>query len=330
MRRREFIALVGGGAVACPLSARSQSAERMRRITMLLGATNDQEGEIRVTAFQQRLRELGWVEGRNVRFDIRLAGGDISRMWAHARELADLAPDVMVGSGTAAVTMLQRAAPSIPIIFAVVTDPIGSGLAGNLAKPDRNITGFTNFELSIGGKWLEILKEIAPGIARIGVLFDPTSPREIRSHYKAAIDAAVRLLDVKLADGPARDGAEIEHVIENLAGQPKAGLVVLPDNTTVRYREIIAASAARHGVPAIYPYRYFTTSGGLASYGIDTVELFRESAVYVDRILRGSKPADLPILSPTKFEFVINLKAAKKLGLEFSPALIALADEVIE
>src|SRR6266851_4491369 len=323
MRRREFIALIGGGPVAWPLAARAQAVERVRRIAMLLGLANDRDGQIRVMAFQQRLRELGWVEGKNVSFDIRWAGGDTSVMPAQARQLADLAPDVMFASGTPAVTTLRRAGHSIPIVFAVVTDPIGSGLATNLAKPDRDITGFTNFELSIGGKWLEILKEIAPEITTVGVAFDPASPPEIRSHYKAAIDAAAATFRVGLIDSPVRNGAEIDRVMENLARHRKAGLVVLPDSTTMRYREIITAAAARHGLPAIYPYRYFATSGGLASYGINTIELFQESATYVDRILRGAKAADLPILSPTKFEFVLNLKVAKKLGVVFSPALIA-------
>jgi putative ABC transport system substrate-binding protein len=330
MRRRDFIGLLAGGAVAWPFMARTQSTGRMRRIAMLLGLENDHEGQVRVTAFQQRLRELGWIEGKNVEIDVRWASGDTNRIRAHAEELVRLTPDVIVASSTPVAATLRTMTQSIPIVFAVVTDPVGNGLVTNLARPEGNLTGFTNSEVSMGGKWLEILKEIAPRIATFGVMFDPSNSPNMRSHYRPSMEAAARAFEAKLIDAPVHDPDAIERVVASLARQPDTGLIVLPDNTTVRYRDLITALAAKYRLPAIYPYRYFSKSGGLASYGVDTVDLFGQAATYVDRVLRGSKPADMPVQPPSRFEFVINLKTAKALGLEMPPTLLARADEVFE
>jgi putative ABC transport system substrate-binding protein len=330
MRRRDFITLVAGGALAWPLIARTQPSERMRRVGVLLGIGEDTEGQLRVTAFRQQMRELGWIEGKNIQFDVRWGAGDADRVQAHADEMVRSNPDVILASSTPAALALQKTNRSIPIVFTVVTDPVGAGLVANPARPEGNLTGFTNFEVSMGGKWLEILKELAPSITRLGVVYDPANAPDISPFYKHSLDAAARALDVKLVDAPVHTAADIERAVADLAGQPNTGMVALPDNTTVRYRELLAGLAGKHRVPAIYPYRYFARSGGLASYGVDTVDLFRRAATYVDRILNGWKLAELPVQSPTKFEFVLNLRAARDLELEISPSLMARVDEVIE
>jgi len=330
MRRRDFTALVASGMVAWPIMALAQSNEQMRRIGMLLGISDDQEGRLRLAAFRQRLRDLGWIEGKNIHIEIRFAAGDPARVRAHAEELVRLTSDAIVSSGTPAAATLRQMTQSVPIVFVVVTDPVGSGLVVNLAKPEGNLTGFTNFELSMGGKWLETLKEIAPRTTTTGILFDPANSPNMRSYYGRSIDTAARSFGLYLVDAPVRESAAFERVIAALARQPNAGLIVLPDTSTIQHRELVTALAAKHRLPAIYPYRYFIKSGGLASYGIDTIDLFRQSANYVDRILRGWKPSDLPVQPPTKFEFVINLKAAKALGLDIPATLLARADEVIE
>jgi putative ABC transport system substrate-binding protein len=330
MRRRDLIALIAGGALAWPLIARTQPSERMRLVGVLLGIGEDREGQVRVETFRQQMRELGWIEGKNIRFDVRWASGDAERMQAYADEMVRSNPDVILAASTPAVLALQRTNRSIPVVFTVVTDPVGAGLVTNPARPDGNLTGFTNFEVSMGGKWLEILKELAPSTTRIGVVFDPANAPDVSPYYKRSLDAAAQLLDVTLTDTPVHTAADIELAVADLARQSNVGIVVLPDNTTVRYRKLLAGLASKHRVPAIYPYRYFARSGGLASYGVDTVDLFRRGATYVDRVLNGWKLADLPVLSPTKFEFVLNLRAAKDLELDISPSLMARVDEVIE
>jgi putative ABC transport system substrate-binding protein len=330
MRRRDFIALLAGGSIAWPLVAHTQSNERMRRVGVLLGIAEDHEGRVRVTAFRQQMRELGWIEGKNIQFDIRWAAGDADRMRAAADEMVRSRPDVILGSSSPVIVALQRTNRSIPVVFTVVTDPVGAGLVANLARPEGVLTGFTNFEVSMGGKWLELLKELAPATTEVGVAYNPANSPNIEPYYQGSLEAAANLLKVKLIDTPVGTADDVKRAVADLASRPNAGLVVLPDNATVRHRELLAEAASHHRVPAIYPYRYFARSGGLASYGVDTVDLFRRGATYVDRLLNGWKIADLPVQAPTKFEFVLNLKAAKALDLEFPSSLIARVDEVIE
>jgi putative ABC transport system substrate-binding protein len=329
MKRREFIAFLGQGAVAWPLAARAQQpTDTMRRVGVLLGIADDAEGQMRVAVFQRQMRELGWLERENVRIEYRWAGGNPVQIEAYATELVGLAPEVIVGSSTPVAAALRQKTSSIPIVFVVVTDPVGNGFVTNLARPEGNITGFTNFEFAIGGKWLEILKEIAPGVARVGLMSNPAASPDARLIFGPSIRAAAQSVAVEVSDAPIQGAAEIERAINDLSAKADGGLIVLADNTTVRYRALIVSLAARHRVPAVYPYRYFVTSGGLVSYGIDTVDLYRRAAFYVDRILRGAKPADLPVQQPTKFELVINLRAAKALGLDIPSKL--LPNEVIE
>jgi ABC-type uncharacterized transport system substrate-binding protein len=331
MRRREFITfLVGGMAAGTFAASAQQPTAPMRRVGLLMGILNDPERQLRVETFQRALRERGWVEGKNLQIDYRSAGGDPERMKTYAAELVRSAPDVIVGSTTPVALALRQATQSIPIVFIVVTDPVANGLVTNFAQPEGNFTGFTNFEISMGGKWIEILKEVAPRTKRVGLVFNPANSPPIKSYYAPSIDAAGRALSVELMDVLVRDRDEIERALDDLARESNVGVVVLPDVTTVRYRDVVVAVNARLGLPAVYPYRFFATAGGLLSYGIDTVDLYRRAAAYVDRILRGAKPADLPVQLPTKFEFTINLKTAKTLGLEVPPTLLARANEVFE
>src|SRR5258708_5420297 len=322
MGRREFIILLCGAVAAGALAARAQeSSQRVRRIGMLAGMANDSEGQLRVAAFRQRMRELGWIDGQNVQIEARWAAGNPARIQDYAAELVSLAPDVIVGASSLVATALQQATKSIPIVFTVVNDMIGHGLAGG--RPRGNLTGFTNFESSMGGKWIEILKQIAPRTARVALIFDPTNSIRLRQFYAPSIDAVGHPLEVELIDLPIRDAADIERGLDSLPQGPSLGAVVLPDNGTVRQREQIVASMTRRGLPAVYPYPYFAMHGGLVSYGTDTVDLYRRAASYVDRILRGAKPADLPIQGPYAYELIINLKTAKALGLAVPPALLA-------
>lgn len=307
-----------------------QPTTPMRRVGLLMGILNDPERQLRVQMFRQALRERGWVEGKNLQIDDRSAVGDPERMKTYAAELVSSAPDVIVGTTTPVAMALRQATQSIPIVFVFVTDPIANGLVANFAQPEANFTGFTNFEISMGGKWIELLKEIAPRTKRVGLVFNPTNFPTIKSYYAPSLDATSRALGVELMDVPARNPDDIERAFDDLARESNVGVVVLPDVTTVRYRDLVVAANARLGLPAIYPYRYFATAGGLLSYGIDTVDLYRRAAAYVDRILRGAKPADLPVQLPTKFEFTINLKTAKMLSLEVPPTLLARANEVFE
>jgi putative ABC transport system substrate-binding protein len=329
IRRRDFVALLGGAGAAWALAARAQAPARLPRIGILPGIANDADGQVRIKAFQRRLRELGWGERNDVETDICWTSGDADRIRSGATEMVERSPDVLVSAGLATTIALRDKTQSIPIVFLVVPDPVDHGFVTNLAQPDGNLTGFTNFDTSMGEKWFEILKQIAPQVGRIGLMFDPQLfPRG--RHEIPSIAAAAASTGVRLTTLAVHDAADIEKAIAELAREPNSGLIVLSDNTVVRHRQLITSLAARHGLPAIYPYRYFATCGGLVSYGMDTIDLYARAAQYVDRILRGAKVAELPVQHPTKFELVINLKAARALGLDISPILIAGASEVLE
>jgi putative tryptophan/tyrosine transport system substrate-binding protein len=329
MKRREFITLVAGSAAAWPLAARAQQAERVRRIGVMMPlAESDSETQSRVAALRENLQKLGWIEGRKLRIDYRWAVSDLDRARTVAKELVGLIPDVILPSTTQMLAAVQTETRSIPIVFVNVSDPVGTGLVASLARPGGNITGFTNFEYTTGGKWLEILKEIAPSVARVTLIANLKNPNT--ALYLRAIEPAAAGLGLHLSIVGVSDAAEIERAIEASAREAKGGLLIMPDPLTIAHREMIVALAARHGLPAAYPYRYFVTIGGLFSYGIDSTDLYRRAASYVDRILKGANPGDLPIQQPTKFELAINLKAAKALGLTVPLTLQASADEVIE
>ena len=328
MRRREFITLLGG-ATAWPLAAQAQQGGRMRRVGVLQAtAENDQETQARTKAFRQGLAALGWTEGRDILIDYRYAAGDAARIKAYAAEMVSAGPDLIVAPSTPVMAALRQGNP-VPIVFVQVTDPIGQGFVASLARPGGNITGFTSFEPAMGSKWLAMLKEIAPGLGRVALMFNPDTAPFAQMFWQPVEDGAPSF-DVKPIQAPFRDVGEIEHAIEALARDGKGGLMVLPDISATNHRDLIIALAARHRLPAVYPFRYFATSGGLISYGSDVADVYRRAASYVDRILKGEKPGDLPVQAPTKFELVINLKTAKALGLDVPPTLLARADEVIE
>jgi len=329
MKRREFITLLGGVAV-WPLAARAQQRERMRRIGVFMpGVADDPESEVRNAAFLQGLGELGWIVGRNVRIDYRWGAGDLDRYHVIAAELIALSPDVVLALGYSIVSALQKATRSVPLVFASVTDPVGGGLVASLARPGGNATGFVTSEFGFAGKWLELLKEVAPRVTRVAVLRDPAVASQIALF--GSIQSVAPSLGVELRPIDVRDAGEIEHAVSAFAaGEPNGGLITPTGARGFLHRELIVALAARHRLPAVYAYRGHVMSGGLISYGPDQVEHFRRAAGYVDRILKGEKPADLPVQAPTKYELVINLKTAKALGLEMPPTLLARADEVIE
>jgi putative ABC transport system substrate-binding protein len=327
-RRREFITLVGGAA-AWPLAARAQQAERMRRIGFLTGLPEtDPEVKAWMRAFEERLQKLGWSQGRNLRIDYRWAGGGEQRLPTYAAELVGMAPDVLFAAATPALAALHRETRTIPIVFAGVADPVVQGFVQSLARPGGNITGFTTYEYSIGGKWLELLKDTAPGTRRVEVIFDPDNPAQVQ--YVQAIEASAPSFDVQLTLVGVRNAAEVERAINAFAQQPNGALIVAPNAVTTLHRDLIISMAGRHRLPAVYPYRIFTTAGGFISYGIDLAETYRQAASYVDLILRGAKPGELPVQLPAKFELVVNLKAAKALGLTIPEPFLQLADEVIE
>ena len=328
MKRRDFITLLGGTAAAWPLAARAQQPERLRRIGVLTYiAADDAEGQARHAAFTQALSQLGWSEGRNLRIDVRWANaGDVQR---HAAELVAAAPDVLVAaSGTATVAPLLQATRTIPIVFAIVIDPVGAGFVASMAQPGGNATGFTVYEYSMSGKWLELLKEIAPGVTRAAVLRDPAVASGIGQF--GAVQIVAPALGVQLTPVDVRDAGEIERAIAAFARGSNGGVIVTAGTLATAHRELIATVAARHKLPAVFPSRYYVSGGGLISYGPDIIDQFRRAAGYVDRILKGETPADLPVQAPTKYELVINLKTAKALGLEIPPTLLARADDVIE
>jgi putative tryptophan/tyrosine transport system substrate-binding protein len=329
MRRREFIAFVGSTA-AWPLAARAQPVGSMRLIGVLMGwPESDPRAQSWLAAFRSALAKLGWMEGSNLRIELRWSAADADRMRTFAKELVDLRPDLIFGQTTPVITALARETQTIPIVFVLVSDPIGSGFAASLAHPSGNITGFTGNDPAIGGKWMELLKEIAPRTARVALLFNPTTAPQLK-FYMPSIKATASSVAVEVSDAPVHAKEEIEGVIAAQARIPGGGLIVMPDASNEPIRELIIALAARYGVPAIYYNRFFSEPGGLISYGELRVETFRPAAGYIDRILKGEKPADLPVQAPTKFELIINLKTAKALGLTIPDRLMALADEVIE
>jgi putative ABC transport system substrate-binding protein len=329
LRRRELITLVGSAAVAWPLAARGQ-AERVRRVAFLHPyAENDPEVLARVIAFRQGLEELGWTENRNILIEHRYSGGDFGRIQAYATELVRAAPDLLVGSGTPITAALKQATRTIPIVFNLVNDPVGQGFVTSLSRPDGNITGFSFIDFPLIGKWLEILKQIAPGVRRVTLIFNPdTTP--FYPAFLRELGGAIASLAVELSASPVHNEVEIEANIAAFARQPAGGLIVAPDAFINNNRRLIMALSVRHRLPAIYGFQQFVTEGALISYGPDSAEIVRRSASYVDRILKGEKPSDMPVQAPTKYELVINLKTAKVLGLEVPPTLLAVANDVIE
>ena len=329
MRRREFITLLGGAAASWPLAAPAQQPEQMRRIGVLMNrAAGDPEGQARTAVFRQALQQLGWSDSRNVRIDIRWGEDDVDRERKYAMELVALAPDVILAPGTLGVTALQHITRTLPIVFVGVGDPVGVGLVDTLARPGGNITGFMAYEYSLSGKWVELLKQIAPRVTRAAVLRDPASPAGIGQF--SAIQAVAQSLGMEANPVSVRDAGEIARAVAAFARSANGGLIVTASGWVSLHRDLIITLAARHKLPAVYPFRYMVTGGGLIFYGPDWLDQYRTAAGYVDRILRGEKPADLPVQAPTKYELLINLKTAKALGLEVSAALLTRADEVIE
>jgi len=330
MRRRDFITLVGGAAAAWPLTARAQPG-LPRRVGALLGyGENDPEARIYLAAFMQGLAELGWTDGRNVHLEVRWAAANPERISMLAKEIVALQPEVILTSGTAVTSGLRRETQAIPIVFTVVGDPVGDGFVAGLRRPEGNITGFISQEASMGGKWLELLVEIVPDVKQVAILFNPDTAPDGGSYYWPSFAAAAGSLKVEPISMPVRSDAEVETALSTLAREPSRGLVVMPENFTVVHRPAIVSTAARSKLPTIFAVSAFARDGGLLSYGPDYKDNFRRAAGYVDRILRGAKPAELPVQVPVKFELVVNLKTAKALGLSVPPALLARADEVIE
>jgi putative ABC transport system substrate-binding protein len=328
MKRRQFITLLGGAA-AWPLSARAQQPAAVRRIGVLMNlAADDREGHGRLAAFVDGLAQSGWNDGRNLRIEIRWGAGDPDRFRQYAMELVALAPEVILAGSGATMPALRQATRSVPIVFTLVPDPVGAGFVASLARPGGNVTGFTNFEYSIGGKFLELLKEIAPRVTRAAVLRDAADPAGIGQW--GAIQTAAPSFGVDLAPIGLGDAAEVEHAVTAFAHSPNGGLIVTSSAPSAVHRQLIITLAARHRLPAVYPARHFATSGALISYGPDPLDQYRQAASYVHRILKGEKPADLPVQAPTKYELVTNLKTAKALGLTVPDTVLARADEVIE
>jgi putative ABC transport system substrate-binding protein len=326
MKRREFIILLGCAA-AWPFVAGAQQPDRVRRVGVLMGISDDPEGQARVAVFRQTLAALGWTEGRNVQFIYRWSGGDVAHARQFAKELLDLRSDVILANSTPIAVAVKDITRTTPTVFVQVSDPVSAGVVQSLARPGGNLTGFTNFEPSMASKWLELVKGIAPNITRVAYLFNPNTAPLL---YAKAVEAAAPLLSIKPFAAEVRSADKMEGVIEQFAREPNSALVVLPDLFTTTNRRAIIALAALHRLPAVYPFRYFVASGGLMSYGIETLETYRQAASYVARILKGENPGDLPVQAPTKYELVINLKAAKALALDVLPSLLARADEVIE
>ena len=329
MRRREFITLLGGAAAAWPLAARAQQGERMRRIGVLTNlVADDPEAQARVGAFLQGLQELGWAVGRNMRIEYRWGAGDADRTRGYAAELVALAPDVILTSGASALAPLLQATRSVPVVFAQVPDPVGAGFVNSLARPGGNTTGFITYEYGLSGKWLELLTQIAPSVTRAAVIRDPAV--SAGTGQWGAIQAVAPSVRVLVSPVNVRDAGEIERDVAAFAHGSNSGLIVTASALAIRHRNLIVTLAARHRLPAVYYQRGFVTGGGLISYGPDFIDQYRRAAGYVDRILKGEKPAELPVQAPTKYELVINLKTAKALGLDVPQSLLARADEVIE
>jgi putative tryptophan/tyrosine transport system substrate-binding protein len=329
IRRREFITLFGGVAAAWPVAARAQQSERIRRIGVLMSTpADDKEGQARINAFVRGLGELDWIDGRNMRIDTRWAAGDADRGRRYATELVTLVPDVILASGGSVVGPLLQATRTVPIVFTQTPDPVGAGFVDNLARPGGNATGFSNFDYSIGGKWLELLKQITPGVTRVAVIRDPASPQGIGQF--SAVYAVAPLLGLAVSPINAREPGEFERSITALANIPKSGMVVTGSTFAITHRELVIKLANQHKLPTVYPLRFFVAAGGLISYGPDAIDPHRRAAGYVDRILKGERPGDLPVQAPTKYELVINLKTAKAIGLTVPDNVLARADEVIE
>jgi putative ABC transport system substrate-binding protein len=329
LRRRQFITLLGSAAAAWPLAARGQQTEKVRRIAIMMSTADDAEGQARITALREGLQKLGWTEDRNLRIDTRWAAGDAERMRTYVTDVVQANPDVIFANASPIVAALRQANHTIPIVFAAVFEPVGQGFVETLARPGGNITGFTNMEFSVFGKMLELLKGMAPKVTRVAAMFNPTTGFYVPGYLRLFQDSSPSVgIDLSLA--PVPDAAAIEGIIGKLGQQPGGGLIVPPETFTVTHHKMIVASAERHRLPAIYAYRSFVGEGGLMSYGPDPYDPFRRAASYVDRILKGEKPSELPVQQPTKFEFAVNLKTAKALGLEVPASLLALADEVIE
>jgi putative ABC transport system substrate-binding protein len=328
VKRRDFITLLGGAATAWPLAARAQQSGRVRRIGILMSVFKDSATDARIKTFEEELQKLGWASGHNVRIDVRWGEGNFDHIRQYASELIAIPTDVILASGIVPLQELRHAAGTVPIVFVLVVDPVGQGVVQSLSRPGGNITGFTQFEFSICGKWVELLKEIAPRTRRIGVLRHPTDGTGVAQY--SVVQATAQSLGLELSPIDTSDAGKIEQGIAAFAGAPDRGLIVTTSQTATIHRELITALAARHRLPAVYPYRYFASGGGLITYGPDLTDQYRRAASYCDRILKGEKPADLPVQQPTKFELVINLTSAKALGLEVPPMLLARADEVIE
>jgi putative ABC transport system substrate-binding protein len=331
MKRREFIKLVGGAAAFCPLAVRAQQRDEVRRIGVIVNvAADDPEAQASIAAFKQAMQQLGWSDERNLQIDFRGAAGDPERMQAFAKELVALKPHVILSRSTPVTAALLRQTRAIPIVFTVVSDPVGERFVESLARPGGNATGFTNVESSLTGKWLELLKEVAPHVKRVAFIFNPKLAPGGGLYYTRLIEAAAPSFAVTPTVAPVHGAADIERAIGEFVREPNGGLVVLPDAATLVNRKLIVALADRHRVPAIFAFRIIVAEGGLMSYGIDVIDQYRQAAVYVDRILKGAKPAELPVQLPTKFVMSINLKTAKKLGLDVPLLFQQRADELIE
>jgi putative tryptophan/tyrosine transport system substrate-binding protein len=329
VERRKFVLALTGAAVTWPFRpARAQQTERVRRVGVVMGyAERDPNGQLQVTAFRQQLEKLGWVEGRNIRIDWRYAADDPGHVRTMGEELLRLSPDVMVANSNLVTTILQTVVRTIPLVFVSVSDPIGSGFVTDLARPNGNVTGFANYQPTMGSKWLELLCQIAPGVENVGVLLHPEPPN---IGYLKSAEAAASSFKIKLQSLAVNSGADIEGVLDKLASEPKAGLIVAPNAVTFANSDLIITLAARRSMPAIYPFAFYAKGGGLISYGFDAVAQFGQGAEYVDKLLRGAKPSDLPVQHPTKFDLVLNMKTAKVLGLKVPPGFLALTDDVIE
>ncbi|MGO9686742.1 MAG: ABC transporter substrate-binding protein [Beijerinckiaceae bacterium] len=329
MRRREFVSVLGGAVAAWPLAARAQEPKPIRRVGVLMStAEDDAESKVRIAAFLHGLQQSGWTDGRNVRIDIRWPAGDADRIRRYAAELVALAPDAILATGSATLGPLLQATRAVPIVFVIVPDPVGAGFVESLARPGGNATGFLMFEYGITGKWVELLKQIAPGVTRVAVIRDAAITAGIGQF--GAIQAVAPSLGVEVIPVNVRDAGEIEHAVTVFAGSSNGGLIVTASALAVVHRDLIVTLAARHRLPAVYFDRFFVVTGGLVSYGPDFVDQYQRAAGYVDRILKGEKPAELPVQAPTKFELAVNLKTAKALGVTMPPTLLATADEVIE
>jgi putative ABC transport system substrate-binding protein len=330
IRRRTFITLLGGAAAAWPLAARAQQAERVRRIGLIMSVPeSDREGQARVVAFREGLQHLGWTEGRNIQIDTRWATPDVESVQRFAKELVALKPDLIFSQNTLTTASVLQQTRTIPIIFANVPDPIGSGFVASLPRPGGNVTGFIDFEPTMAGKWLELLKEIAPRVSRVAYSFNPATAT-YAEYYLGPFKAAAMVFGVAAIEAPVHDASELESVIAAQAREPNGGLIVMSDAFMQAHRVEITSLAARYRLPTVYPWRYYTDLGGLLSYGNNLIDQYRRAATYAHRILRGEKPGELPVQAPVKFEMTINLKTAKALGLTVPDKLLVAADEVIE